>query len=196
MSRKCVVCQASLEDKKPTAKFCSRACEGEHYRTRDGKINPIRNISCEVCKGAITTRNNKRRFCSRRCKATQYRESRQQVPPRSKVVPATTGTVSELRVAADLLLKGHAVFRALSPSCACDLVVLAQEGDEWRLYRIEVTTGYAYQSGGLYYPKHDPAKYDILAVVVAATGAIHYSPDLPIRPACAPKPTEVCGRGL
>jgi len=33
-SRKCIECGAALKGKRPTAKYCSRACESRHYRKR------------------------------------------------------------------------------------------------------------------------------------------------------------------
>jgi len=76
---------------------------------------------------------------------------------------ATVGAINELRASVDLLRRGYSVFRALSPSCPCDLVLL-KDGD---VFRVEVTTGHNSSNGRLYYPKKDPQLYDILAVVTS-----------------------------
>jgi hypothetical protein len=86
----------------------------------------------------------------------------------------TTGAISELLVSSDLLRRGYAVFRALSPSCSCDLAIL--KGG--RLFRVEVRTAYRHQkTRRLFYPKVDPEKSDIAALVVGGTEII-YIPEL------------------
>ena len=55
-----------------------------------------------------------------------------------KLSTATKGAIAELCVATDLMKKGYAVFRALSPNCFCDLVVY-KDGIS---FYIEVRTGY------------------------------------------------------
>ncbi len=49
----------------------------------------------------------------------------------------TMGTISELIVASDLMLRGYEVFRALSPASSCDLLAMGSDG----ILRIEVRTG-------------------------------------------------------
>ena len=83
----------------------------------------------------------------------------------------TVGAVSELLVAADLLARGAAVFRAMSPSCPCDLAILAGE----RLLRVEVKTGHVMPSGSLSYGR-PTSGFDVLAVVIRATGEVRYFP--------------------
>ena len=50
----------------------------------------------------------------------------------------TVGAIGELRVSTDLLARGYEVFRAVSPSCSCDLI--ARKGG--RALRIEVRTAH------------------------------------------------------
>ena len=65
----------------------------------------------------------------------------------------------ELLVSVYLMKHGYHVFRAMSPSCPCDIVAFTDNG----LYRIEVTTG----SGEMRHPpkKKDHYRYDYMAVV-------------------------------
>jgi serine/threonine protein kinase len=51
------------------------------------------------------------------------------------------GAISKLLIAADLLKRGYAVFRALSPSCPCDLAIL----HNGQLLAVEGRTGYAHR---------------------------------------------------
>lgn len=76
----------------------------------------------------------------------------------------TVGALHELLVAADLLRRGYAVFRALSQSAPCDLAILLGP----RLFRVEVTTGYRNASGYVSSPKrkHEREKWDVLAIVL------------------------------
>lgn len=101
---------------------------------------------CVYCGKELPT--PKWRYCSFECKAAYTREEYLKANPtllRGKT-SATTGAISELRVAVDLLAKGYDVFRALSPSCPCDLVILK----EGRLLRVEVRTAHISPWGKMY----------------------------------------------
>ena len=54
----------------------------------------------------------------------------------AKQTPATTGAISELKVAVDLLSIGYHIFRAESPSCPCDLIALKNG----KIFAVEVRT--------------------------------------------------------
>ena len=82
------------------------------------------------------------------------------------------GTVSELRVAADLFQRGYYVFRALSPHCPCDLIGLKDN----QLTRFEVRTGTISQATGKIWADRR-MKADILVIVLATQ--IIYEPPLP-----------------
>jgi len=94
--------------------------------------------------------------------------------PRPMVPTGTVGAIHELLVCADLLRRGAMVFRAMSPSCACDLALLHQQ----KLFRIEVTTAYKKANGGKSFAAHNSKNYDILALVFHS-GEIEYIPPLP-----------------
>lgn len=79
----------------------------------------------------------RRKYCSRKCREQDGLARVRAANPFLAGIPtATTGTVSELRVCVDLLSKGYEVFRAVSPSCSCDLAILR----DGRLLRVEVKT--------------------------------------------------------
>lgn len=85
------------------------------------------------------------------------------------------GALSELLVCADLLKRGYEVFRAVSPSCSCDLIALKNKV----CMRVEVRTGYQTPRGPSCADKNNPnrkERHEILAVVVA--GIPFYFPSL------------------
>lgn len=74
-------------------------------------------------------------------------------------------------VAADLLAKGYEVFRAVSPSCSCDLAILR----DGKLTRVEVRTGYRNgHTGAMVYARKHRAEI----VAVAIGNEIVYEPEL------------------
>lgn len=76
--------------------------------------------------------------CSRNC-AKKRRDDKYNStnPSRRGISCGTVGAISELRVATDLMSNGFHVFRALSPSCPCDLAIVKGS----KLVRVEVTSG-------------------------------------------------------
>jgi hypothetical protein len=90
----------------------------------------------------------------------------------------TVGAIAELAVAVDLMDRGYEVFRALSPSCSCDLAVLMNG----TLIRIEVRSGYLRNaSTKLLFskPARDDGRFDIYAVVLHSDprNIIYLDPD-------------------
>jgi hypothetical protein len=87
---------------------------------------------------------------------------------------SNVGAANELRVAADLILKGYDVFRALSPQCVCDLAILKDK----RLLRVEVRTGQpSKRRTKPFWPKRKQVNNaDIWAVVLP--DQIYYEPPL------------------
>ena len=109
----------------------------------------------------IITRKGKR-YCSKSCRVKH--ECKWKSSGIKGVCAGTVGAIAELVVSTDLLKRGFAVFRALSPSCSCDLVILKSN----KLLRLEVKTGYRNpQSGKIVTPQSKTKNtYDILAAVV------------------------------
>jgi hypothetical protein len=67
-----------------------------------------------------------------------------------KDIPApTVGSISELRIAVDLLKTGHSVFRSLSSACFCDLVAIKDGKTRF----LEARTGYLNYSKQIVFPK-------------------------------------------
>lgn len=90
----------------------------------------------------------------------------------SVISTGTKGAIGELSVCADLLSKGYAVFRAVSPHCPCDLVVI--KGTQ--TLRIEVRRGIRSKGKNYLVPKKDDmGKQDAFAWITPE--GIVYSPD-------------------
>lgn len=132
---------------------------------------------CAQCQMPMSERRAKRhaKYCSAECdRLDKMKRFRLYNPIQNPSVSCgTLGTISELRVSVDLLGKGYSVFRALSPSCSCDLVILKGS----KLVRVEVTTGAYSITGKLQFPRHDQQNLDVLAIVLA--NQIIYRGELP-----------------
>lgn len=107
------------------------------------------------------------KFCCDECRARYVREQYHLANPGigafATIPSATVGTIAEFRVAVDLLIKGYHVFRAMSPSCPCDIAILKED----KLLRLEVKTGYRTGRGTFYKTStFDPDKHDVLAIVL------------------------------
>jgi len=90
----------------------------------------------------------------------------------------TIGAINELYVSSDLMARGLSVFRALSPSCKCDLIVMLDNGE---LKRLEVKTGHITGSKtGDIKIRHSACthdSFDWLAIVLGnptRSGSIYY----------------------
>jgi hypothetical protein len=108
----------------------------------------LKDHTCEMCSGAFTSVMNHAKYCSRECKnkrALQW--TGRYVYGGASIPTGTVGAISELAVAADLMRKGYAVFRALSPSCWCDLIA----HKDGVMFKVEVRTAYKYIN-----PKGEP----------------------------------------
>lgn len=97
--------------------------------------------------------------------------------PYGRALPTgTTGAIAELAVAADLMRRGFAVFRALSSHCECDLVVLVNK----RSIRVEVRSGYRNLDGVVKCPRQakDEGRSDVYAIYLHDENLITYDPDV------------------
>ena len=133
---------------------------------------------CKFCEQEIfqSKRGRKRIYCSNRCSYLANHKAYRNSNPPSGLATATVGAISEYRVVLDLLSKGFNVFRATSPACSCDLIILKNHN----ILRVEVTTGKCSIAGRIYYAPHNTDNYDIMAVVLPER--VYYYPDIPIPP--------------
>lgn len=127
---------------------------------------------CKQCGAAIPPRfgaGAPKRYCSHRCSQRAYSA----FDPPMDHPSGVTGAIGELIVAADLLRRGHYVYRALTPSAPFDLAIWMPN----QLLRIEVTKARRSRTGKLIYNAHDKKNYDVIAVW-EASGVVTYLPDL------------------
>ena len=134
--------------------------------SRSGKRN------CIICGSSVS--GSKWKYCSHECYQKALKDKYNTLNPNTfkGTSTGTTGAISELRVAVDLMSRGYNVFRAMSPACTCDLAVL-QNGE---LLRIEVRTAHITTSGKIIYFKKTKDKTDIWALVLPQE--IIYEPPL------------------
>ena len=128
------------------------------------------NKECFICKNIFITTQPITRFCSNICRNTYQTKLTGRYADKT-ISSATVGAISEMEVSSDLMKKGFAVFRALSPSCFCDLIA-CKNG---YILRIEVTTGYQAENNRLSHAKkHNIDKLDIIAIYVRNISKIFY----------------------
>lgn len=89
-----------------------------------------------------------------------------------KPITHKLGGIGELTVCANLLRSGFSVFRAVADHEDCDVVAI--KGG--KVYRVEVRTCRRGPGGKIFYPKGDPAKYDVMAAVDHFGGVTYIPP--------------------
>ena len=116
---------------------------------------------CKECGKEFITGYPKK-YCSRKCYLEHIRKTYRPHPYQKNLCSGTIGTINELIVCTDLMKKGYAVFRAVSYSCSCDLVIFKDK----KLSRVEVTSGW-FVNGKVKGRPHKKENYDIMAIVIA-----------------------------
>lgn len=133
-------------------------------------------------------RNSNARYCTDACSRQEDKEKWKKFNPGRNIYNrASTGSVSEMLVCADLLLLGFSVFRAVSTACSCDIICMT---DGKTPFRVEVKTAYFSPSGKLMFamPVKQKEKHDVLALVNPNTKTIEYRPPFPSTPPSGSKP--------
>jgi hypothetical protein len=126
---------------------------------------------CENCGERFIASVKNASYCSRKCKAEKGRKECGNLSNYPGVAPGTVGALAELLVSADLMAKKYHVFRALSPSCPCDLIAMK----DGTMKRIEVRTAYRNSANVVTYGKQNFAA-DHWALCLP--GTIIYDPPL------------------
>lgn len=158
--KNCRKCQQEFETRSNAQKYCEQCRRARHAAMASKR--------CPTCEKDFETRRSGQKYCSAACRPTGYTRLAEKLPT------ATTGAISELKVAADLLGRGYEVFRALSASCSCDLAILG----DGKLVRVEVRTGYKLKNGKIQcsLTPHDQGRHDILAICLS--DQIVYNPPM------------------
>lgn len=103
-------------------------------------------ITCVECKKVFVTNCRHQITCSEKCR----KEKNLRVQGRKAFIndglpSGTVGALGELFVAGFFLEKGFSVFRAVSQSCFCDLIIIKNK----KLYKVEVRVGYKNTETGI-----------------------------------------------
>lgn len=137
------------------------------------------NPTCLHCSKPMAGRRPNAKFCSTKCRHDHSNAKFQDRNPRhdyAKLSPSRVGAIQEMLVCADLAKRGLSVFRSVSPSEECDIIVMRGPA---KLFRVEVTTGYRNKDGSLFFPPKQPSRFDLLAVV-EKSGQITYHPEIDV----------------
>jgi hypothetical protein len=125
----------------------------------------IKNGKCQDCNRFFyNTKDTKRKYCYE-CLTKHDNDNVDRLTSKKYGINSATkiGALSELVASIDLIRKGYDVFRALSASCPCDLIIIK----DGLLKRVEVRTA-SMRRGQLSYSDGDieEGKSDILALVL------------------------------
>ncbi len=132
-------------------------------------------IKCFICQADFENCQPKSRYCSTKCRNKAYAiSSSLNLGKDSSIKNIPTGTVgclAEMLVSVELMEKGYSVFRALSPTCFCDLISVK----DGKMLRIEVRTGYINGSTGkVLFPLKKRGEIDIFAVYIRSIKSVKY----------------------
>lgn len=117
------------------------------------------NLKCEECEKDFVHSQHNTKTCSLQCHMIRTKKKYGRVQDYS-IPSGTVGAMSELAVSIDLLKKGYAVFRSLSPACFCDVVIIKDE----KVLRVEIRTGYEYPNGRVSFPRQMYGKIDVFGI--------------------------------
>lgn len=124
---------------------------------------------CINCGNDYTTKIINKKYCSRKCiHGFIYGNG----SPFKHISTGTVGALGELLVSADLMKKGYEVYRALSPSSSCDVLILKNN----KMNTVEIRTGYRSTDGKKITTNRVNIKANILATIIHSTNEIIYEP--------------------
>lgn len=137
------------------------------YQTRINRI-----VDCAGCGTKFTTSETQKKFCTMDCrvKTGNYKWKR---PNPYNLSTGTIGAIAELAVCNKLMNEGNSVFRAVSPSCFCDIISFK----DGKTTCIEVRTAKRNLSGTFAFPKSRPREgVDLYALYLPESQEIHFIP--------------------
>jgi|ERR1035437_377137 hypothetical protein len=124
---------------------------------------------CTECNKQGTTNKPNKKTCSSQCLKDKYKTSN----CIEGVSRGSAGAMAEMMVCADLLKNDYAVFRAISPSCFCDVIAIKNN----EMKQFEVRTAYERPSGKLSYVKnlsHKNGTPTHFALYIASKNRVDY----------------------
>jgi hypothetical protein len=124
---------------------------------------------CKGCKKYFLPKYSYQLYCTTECRDKQYVNFGSGL----SLATGTVGAIAELGVSADLMRKGFEVYRALSPSSSCDLLVLKNG----KVITIEVRSAFSNSNGIIHSPMRN-IKAEVLAQFLHRENRIIYTPPL------------------
>lgn len=112
------------------------------------------------------------RFCSTACRVKHHNGRNYGDRPRASLSTSTTGAVAELMVAGNLMESGLHVFRALSPTCFCDLAVIHAPD----VLMVEVRTAYRKKASDVITWPRTKERADFYGLYVREEELVYYHP--------------------
>lgn len=170
----CEECQKPFMTPRRVHRFCSNRCRTVGYNRRQKEAYPasatmMEERDCSHCLRTFKPNAPNQKLCSKNCRTMFWRGQHDGISD-TKLSTGTLGAITELMIATDLMKHGWAVFRALAPTCFCDLVAFK----DGRQRYIEVRTGAINTAGELIYPRKIATGATEYAVWARNTGEIRY----------------------
>jgi PD-(D/E)XK nuclease superfamily protein len=136
-------------------------------------MSPLASV-CLGCACLIPPQRLKRhaKYCNNACRRQFVLQEQQNSRLYVLSNKGITGAIAELTVCADLLGRGYEVFRAVSQSASCDLIIMRHG----QMQRVEVKMGTIHPRTGRLSYAGDQIRADIVAVLSKA--GITYLPSL------------------
>lgn len=125
---------------------------------------------CATCFKVFDSQQPHAQRCSNDCRRKYALSNTNRNSHLPGISSGTVGAMSEMRIAVDLMEHGYAVFRALSPSCYCDLIA-TKDG---KIYRTEARTGYISNTQKEWFPKSKRKDVDLHGVYYGNQDVVWY----------------------
>lgn len=109
------------------------------------------------------------KFCNEHCRKIYQQKNYYNDYLNTGLCTSTAGALNELIVCIDLTRKGYEVFRAISPACSCDLIVINKN---LKKSRIEVRQGKELDNKQVSFPKNNKADY--MAILFKNDKIVYY----------------------
>ena len=127
-------------------------------------------VQCVVCEKEVESSQKHTKYCSDECRLQMSHSRTGRYGAFASIPTGTIGAISELEVATDLMKRGYAVFRAVSPACFCDLIAIGRGS----VLKLEVRTGYMALTGRPTFSKKTHGEVDCFGIYFPKTGEVIY----------------------
>lgn len=128
--------------------------------------------TCDICARKFTTSYSKAKYCSNFCSRKRQKQQTKQgsIIVKGSISSSSVGAIAELAVSAELMLKGYAVFRALSPASYCDTIAVR----DGVVFHVEIRTGYRREDGRISFPNGSKGLTNLFGVWERNKKTVHF----------------------